>query len=167
MSFTIKRATINDIDALMTWKMESADACNVLDNVKREILKYESKKYYDAHLQTDEHIAGIVYIGIEERSVGFGGMSLVNIMPTADNLTGKYALITDIYIQEEFSGQDLETPLISWLLLLAMERGAEKALVKISEKFSNLLKSMGFTPSGDYMKLDNIQNALTCHCQKD
>ena len=163
MSFTIKRATPDDISALVGWRGEVSgeiykDKMDSISPAYLEIMKYETKKYYEENIPTDGHIAGLVFVGEEKAPAGCLGMCFGDVLPTPDNPNGKCAYITNIYIREEFHGQDLETIGIKWLIMLAREHGAGRIYLETAGLSKEFCKSLGFDETGEYMLLGNTQS---------
>ena len=168
MSFTIKRAGIDDVKALVDWRMEVISQVygGDMSLAQKEILKYESKKYYERELPTDGHIAGLVYLGIEKEPVGCGGMCIQTELPSPDNPTGKSAYLMNIYTREEYRNKGLATAVVTWLVFLAQERGVQKIYLEATPQSKKLYKSLGFNEEGDYMRLDNPDALFGCKCHK-
>lgn len=169
MSFTIKRATTDNIEELIKWRTEAIENTYVgeMSIAEREILKYETKKYYERELPSEGHIACIVYIGIEKEPVGCGGMTLYYELPSAENPTGKCACLTNIYIREEHRKKGLATAVVTWLVFLAQERGIKKIYLNANDQSKKLFESLGFKERGDCMQLENPDAIFGCKCHSN
>ncbi len=75
MVIQIRQATIRDIDLLTQWRMEVLHEVFAIPPAQSVTeLEAEKRRYYQAELPRDGHIACFAYIG--EEIVGCGGMCL-------------------------------------------------------------------------------------------
>ena len=81
MSITYKRASLEDLDLLVTMRIAVLRAANKLsaDTDMREV-KRQSYHYYQKALCDGSHIAYLVFDG--NCCIGTGGVSFFQVMPT-------------------------------------------------------------------------------------
>lgn len=78
--FEYKRAIMEDIDELVKTRIMVLRAANKLsDDVDMSVVEEESYAYYRCALETDEHIAYLVYDN--GKFIGAGGVSFYQVMP--------------------------------------------------------------------------------------
>lgn len=92
MELVYRRATVDDLELLTETRIIVLRAANKLsDEVDVSEVKKQSYDYYKKALDEETHIAYLVFDNDEV--VGTGGVSLVQVMPTFHNSTGKKAYI--------------------------------------------------------------------------
>ena len=96
MDFKYKTATQEDIDILVTTRIEVLRAANKLDDqADMTEVAVQSRDYYGKALKDGSHTAILVYD--KDQIVGAGGISYFKVMPTYHNQTGKKAYIMNMY----------------------------------------------------------------------
>ena len=166
MSFTIKRAGVDDISKLVEWRIEAIEKIYGSDIgiAEREILKYESNQYYLREIPKEGNISGIVYDGLEKEPVGCGSICITSELPTPDNPLGKCAYIMNVYIREGFRRKGLGRAVVTWLAFLAQERGIHKIYLKATLDSNSFFDKLGFKEKNNYMHLDTMDKLFGCHC---
>lgn len=76
-------------------------------------MEKESYEYYKSALEIGEHIAYLVYDN--ETSIGAGGVSFYQVMPTYHNPTGKKAYIMNMYTIRHRNIEDRELQFTHWI----------------------------------------------------
>ena len=96
MNFIYKTATQQDIDILVTTRIEVLRAANKLaDQVDMSEVAAQSRDYYEKALKDGSHTAILVYD--KDQIIGAGGISYFRVMPTYHNPTGRKAYIMNMY----------------------------------------------------------------------
>lgn len=96
MNFIYKTATHQDIDILVTTRIEVLRAANKLaDQVDMSEVAAQSRDYYEKALKDGSHTAILVYD--KDQIIGAGGISYFRVMPTYHNPTGRKAYIMNMY----------------------------------------------------------------------
>ena len=151
MDIEVRRASLADLDLLMEWRMTvlhevfSIPACDPMAELERE-----NRRYYQATLPTEGHIACFACAGNE--IIGCGGVCLYREMPSPDNPGGGCAYLMNIYTRPEFRGQGAGKKIVSWLISQAAQRSITKIYLETSISGRSLYQEMGFTDMRDYMR---------------
>lgn len=152
MDITIRQAGLNDLDTLISWRMEVLrEVFGIPAGQDMTELEQANRKYYQTMLQTDGHIA---CFACHEEIIGCGGICIYQELPSPDNPTGMCAYLMNIYTRPQFRGQGAGERIVRWLVEQAMQRGVTKIYLETSDCGRNLYQRMGFTPMMDYLKLD-------------
>ena len=152
MDIAVKRASVNEIDKLMEWRME------VLQNVfdisaanNNSSLYAANREYYMETVPSGEHIA--VFAENEGMTMGCGGLCLYREMPSPDNPTGRCAYLMNVYTKKEYRRQGIGKTVVKWLVEYAKEQGITKIYLETSECGRPLYEGLGFKNMCDYMKI--------------
>ena len=152
MNIEIRRASIEDMDLLMQWRMEVLrEVFSLSPNDSMEELVQENRAYYQTALPTEEHIACFAYDDYE--IVGCGGICIYREMPSPDNPKGGCAYLMNIYTKPEFRNQGIGREIVNWLVQQAKQKGVTKIYLETSEIGKFLYKDMGFIDMCGYMQL--------------
>lgn len=156
MSFTYKRATIEDIDILTKTRIEVLRAANRLsENVDMSEVEKQSKKYYEKALYDDTHIAYLAFdsIGNENCYVGAGGVSYFQVMPTYHNPSGNKAYIMNMYTKPEYRRKGIALKTLNLLVEDAKSRGITAISLEATDMGRPLYEKYGFLKMKDEMEL--------------
>ena len=152
MEIVIRKATLDEIELLMEWRMEVLhEAFSIPLSKNTGDLEQENRVYYQKALAQNEHIACFAYT--EDKIVGCGGICFYREMPSPDNPTGKCAYLMNIYTKPQFRKQGVGEAIIKWLVEQAIKRGISKIYLETSESGKRLYTKFGFVPMQDMMKL--------------
>ena len=106
MNFIYKTATQQDIDILVTTRIEVLRAANKLaDQVDMSEVAAQSRDYYEKALKDGSHTAILVYD--KDQIIGAGGISYFRVMPTYHNPTGRKAYIMNMYTAPAYRRQGI------------------------------------------------------------
>ena len=151
MEIAIRKATLEDIDLLMEWRMEVLhEVFSIPPLQNTDELEQENRAYYQRALGQEEHIACFAYM--EDNIVGCGGICLYQEMPSPDNPTGKCAYLMNIYTKPQFRKRGVGEAIIKWLVAQAIMRGIPKIYLETSKAGKQLYTKLGFIPMQDMMK---------------
>ena len=151
MEIAIRKATLEDIDLLMEWRMEFLhEVFSIPPLQNTDELEQENRAYYQRALAQEEHIACFAYM--EDNIVGCGGICLYQEMPSPDNPTGKCAYLMNIYTKPQFRKRGVGEAIIKWLVAQAIMRGIPKIYLETSKAGKQLYTKLGFIPMQDMMK---------------
>ena len=151
MEIAIRKATLEDIDLLMEWRMEVLhEVFSIPPLQNTDELEQENRAYYQRALAQEEHIACFAYM--EDNIVGCGGICLYQEMPSPDNPTGKSAYLMNIYTKPQFRKRGVGEAIIKWLVAQAIMRGIPKIYLETSKAGKQLYTKLGFIPMQDMMK---------------
>lgn len=148
----IRKATIEDLDLLVSWRMEVLNA--VFGNVVMQdwsLLEQANRGYYAQTLCTQEHCA--CFALQEAQVVGCGGICLSREMPSPDNPTGLCAYLMNIYTVPTFRGHGVGVSVVRWLINEARNRQITKIYLETTGEGRKLYRNMGFDDMPDMMKL--------------
>ena len=152
MEIVIRKATLDEIELLMEWRMEVLhEVFSIPLSKNTGDLEQENRVYYQKALAQNEHIACSAYT--EDKIVGCGGICFYREMPSPDNPTGKCAYLMNIYTKPQFRKQGVGEAIIKWLVEQAIKRGISKIYLETSESGKRLYTKFGFVPMQDMMKL--------------
>ena len=99
MDIAVKRASVNEIDKLLEWRMEVLQ--NVFDisvESNDSGLCAANQEYYLGKIPSGEHIA--VFAENEGMTMGCGGLCLYKEIPSPDNPTGRCAYLMNVYTKK-------------------------------------------------------------------
>ncbi len=156
MSFTYKRATIEDIDMLTKTRIEVLRAANRLsDDADMSEVEKQSRIYYEKALCNNTHIAYLVFdsIGNENCYVGAGGVSYFQVMPTYHNPSGNKAYIMNMYTKPEYRRKGIALKTLNLLVEDAKSRGITAISLEATDMGRPLYEKYGFLKMKDEMEL--------------
>ena len=150
--YEYKKATIEDLDELVRTRIIVLRAANKLsDEEDMSEVEKQSREYYKRALQTEKHIAYLVYEN--ERFIGAGGVSFYQVMPTYHNPSGKKAYIMNMYTAPEYRRQGIAGRTLDLLMAEAKERGVLQISLEATEMGRPLYEKYGFSAMRDEMEL--------------
>ena len=101
------------------------------------------EKYYTTGMKLDKFTA---YIAIEDKvSIGFAAMSYYEICPTANNVSGNNAILTDLYVIPEYRCQGIGYKLLTEIMEQAKQDGQRKVTLNATELGKPLYEKYGFS----------------------
>jgi GNAT superfamily N-acetyltransferase len=150
--YEYKKATIEDIDELVTTRIIVLRAANKLsDDVDMSVVEKESCAYYKRALESGEHIAYLVYDN--GTFIGTGGVSFYQVMPTYRNSTGKKAYIMNMYTAPEYRRQGIAMHTLDLLVNDAKVQGVSQIALEATDMGRPLYEKYGFVKMEDEMEL--------------
>lgn len=150
--YEYKKATIEDIDELVRTRIIVLRAANKLaDDVDMSVVEQESYEYYKRALETDEHIAYLVYDN--GTFIGTAGVSFYQVMPTYHNPTGKKAYIMNMYTATEYRRRGIAFHTLDLLVKEAREQGVSQITLEATDMGRPLYEKYGFVKMEDEMEL--------------
>ena len=150
--FECKRATMEDIDELVSTRLIVLRAANKLsDDEVMSVVEEESFAYYRRALESGEHIAYLVYDN--GKFIGAGGLSFYQVMPTYHNPTGKKAYIMNMYTASEYRRQGIAFHTLDLLVNDAREQGVSQIALEATDMGRPLYEKYGFVKMEDEMEL--------------
>jgi GNAT superfamily N-acetyltransferase len=150
--YEYKKATIEDIDELVTTRIIVLRATNKLsDDVDMSVVEKESCAYYKRALGSGEHIAYLVYDN--GTFIGTGGVSFYQVMPTYHNPTGKKAYIMNMYTAPEYRRQGIAMHTLDLLVKNAKAQDVSQIALEATDMGLPLYEKYGFVKMEDEMEL--------------
>ncbi len=154
MSASVKKATLEDLDSLMEWRMRVlAEVFPAGEQEDRSDIRRNNETYYRQHLADGTHTACFAVDDETGRIVGCGGICYQREMPSPDNPSGTNGYLMNIYSLPELRGEGIGKQIVEFLIDDAKRRGTEKTYLESSGMAKRLYYEIGFTDLPDYMKL--------------
>lgn len=148
----IIRASIENIELLMAWRMEVLrEVFELPESYDVTALEEENRRYYNETLSSGEHIACFAKLG--GQLVGCGGVCFQREMPSPDNPSGKCAYLMNIYTRSAFRHEGAGEAIVEWLIARAKENNAQKIYLEATEIGEKLYAKLGFATMNGMMKL--------------
>ena len=152
MNFIYKTATQQDIDILVTTRIEVLRAANKLaDQVDMSEVAAQSRDYYEKALKDGSHTAILVYD--KDQIIGAGGISYFRVMPTYHNPTGRKAYIMNMYTASEYRRQGIAFHTLDLLVNDARKQGVSQIALEATDMGRPLYEKYGFVKMEDEMEL--------------
>lgn len=153
MKLTFKKATLEDLDLLVSSRMEvlkDLGECSGEENPPCEAIEEQTRHYF-ARTLGKEYIGYFVYKG--EEYIGCGGISFFQSLPTPKNPQGMQAVIVNMYTRPEHRGQGIAYQLLDVLVQEAVLRSVGIITLEATPKGISLYKRYGFESSQEEMYL--------------
>ena len=152
MSFTYKKASIDDIDLLTETRVEVLRAANRLSaDTDMEEVREQSYNYYKKALLDGTHTAYLVFDG--DAFIGAGGVSYYQVMPTVHNPDGFKAYIMNMYTRPEYRRKGIAYKTLDLLVSDCKSRGVKFITLEATEMGRPLYEKYGFVRMNDEMQL--------------
>lgn len=147
---TIKRARIEDLETLLSWRMEVLrEVFSLPMEQDTSELEQESRAYYENALQTGGHIACLALVN--GQVAGCGGVCIYREMPSPDNKNGLCAYLMNIYTRPPFRNQGVAKTVMAWLMEQARQKGIGKIYLETTEKAHPFYTGLGFRSIENYL----------------
>lgn len=152
MNIEYRRASIDQIDLLVTTRVEVLRAANRLDDfADLSEVEAQSRDYYLRALRDGTHTGFLAFDG--EDFVGAGGVSYFRVMPTCHNVTGWKAYIMNMYVRPAFRRRGIATRMLDLLVADARARGIGLISLEATDAGRPLYEKYGFIPMAHEMEL--------------
>ncbi len=152
MDLIYKKATVEDLDLLVTTRIEVLRAVNQLsEDTDMKEVEEQTRLYYQKALQDGTHTAVLVFDG--DRFAGAGGISYYRVMPTYHNPGGEKAYIMNMYTRPEYRRRGIAYRTLGILVEDAEARGISCISLEATAMGRPLYEKYGFTPMNDEMGL--------------
>lgn len=152
MSYTYKRAGIEDLTVLVETRIKVLRAANQLnEQADMSEVEIQSYEYYKKSLFDGSHVAYLVYDG--ERFIGAGGVSFYQVMPTYHNPSGNKAYIMNMYTDPEYRRKGIAYKTLDLLVQAAKDRKITAISLEATDMGRPLYKKFGFVKMNSEMEL--------------
>ena len=147
-----RKATIDDLDVLVSTRITVLRAANKLDdNVDMSEVERESRNYYEKALLDGSHTAYLVFDDGE--FVGAGGVSYFGVMPTYHNPSGRKAYIMNMYTAPDHRRRGIAYNTLDLLVKDAKAQGVSAISLEATDMGRPLYERYGFVKMNDEMEL--------------
>ena len=147
-----RKATIDDLDMLVSTRITVLRAANKLDdNVDMSEVERESRDYYEKALLDGSHTAYLVFDDGE--FVGAGGVSYFRVMPTYHNPSGRKAYIMNMYTAPDHRRRGIAYNTLDLLVKDAKAQGVAAISLEATDMGRPLYERYGFVKMNDEMEL--------------
>ena len=147
-----RKATIDDLDLLVSTRITVLRAANKLDdNVDMSEVERESRDYYEKALLDGSHTAYLVFDDVE--FVGAGGVSYFRVMPTYHNPSGRKAYIMNMYTAPDHRRRGIAYNTLDLLVKDAKAQGVAAISLEATDMGRPLYERYGFVKMNDEMEL--------------
>ena len=147
-----RKATIDDLDMLVSTRITVLRAANKLDdNVNMSEVERESRDYYEKALLDERHTAYLVFDDGE--FVGAGGVSYFRVMPTYHNPSGRKAYIMNMYTAPDHRRRGIAYNTLDLLVKDTKEKGIDAISLEATDMGRPLYERYGFVKMNDEMEL--------------
>ncbi len=151
-----RKATIEDLDLLVTTRIEVLRAANRLDaGVDMSEVERQSRDYYSNAMADGSHTAYLVFD--EDKFIGAGGVSYYRVMPTYHNPSGEKAYIMNMYTASDYRRQGIAYKTLELLVQDAKDRGITAISLEATVMGRPLYEKYGFVKMNDEMELIKVQ----------
>lgn len=152
MSITYKRASLEDLDLLVTMRIAVLRAANKLsaDTDMREVER-QSYHYYQKALCDGSHIAYLVFDG--NCCIGTGGVSFFQVMPTYHNQSGQKAYIMNMYTDPKYRRKGIAYKTLDMLVRDTKSKGITAISLEATDIGQPLYEKYGFVKMDHEMEL--------------
>ncbi|MGN8831696.1 GNAT family N-acetyltransferase [Selenomonas montiformis] len=154
MKLSIKRASLDELDMLMEWRMRVlAEVFSDSEQPDWEAIRKNNEDYYKETLSDGTHTACFAVNEDDGKIIGCGGICYQKEMPSPDNLTGTNGYLMNIYTLPEYRGHGVGRRMVEFLIDDAKKRGTEKIYLESAKDAKHLYEEIGFSDMQDYMKI--------------
>ncbi len=147
-----RKATIEDLDILVTTRIEVLRAANRLDaSIDMSEVERQSRDYYSKAMSDGSHTAYLVFD--EDKFIGAGGVSYYRIMPTYHNPSGEKAYVMNMYTAPGYRRQGIAYKTLDLLVQDDKNRGITAISLEATDMGRPLYEKYGFVKMNDEMEL--------------
>lgn len=138
----IRKATINDADALFAYRMEFIkDMLNNEREIPEEFIQ-NSYNYLKDHLGDESFSA---WVAIEDNRILSSVMvSYYQTLPVMSNLSGKTGYVLNVFTQPEYRNKGLAKTLLNMMIKEARDRNVGKLYLTASDMGRPVYEKLGF-----------------------
>lgn len=148
--FEIMKASIEDLDSLVYWRMEVLkDVFSISPKNDMSELERYNREYYKHEIPLEGHIA--CFVLSDRKKIGCGGICIYDELPSPDNPSGKCAYLMNIYVRPEFRHNGVGRSIIYWLIEQAQKKEITKIYLETSTNGRNMYQNIGFENMQDMM----------------
>jgi GNAT superfamily N-acetyltransferase len=155
--FTIRRAELRDVDALVRMRVEllhvaaALGAPTDLTEGEWEAVRAATRDYFSEALPAGKH-CGVV-AEADGKVVACGGIVFMERPPYQGNLQGREAYLMNMYTLPEWRRKGLGAAIVNELLRYAREAGAKRVSLDAEQNARRLYEKVGFSGNVEAMEI--------------
>jgi len=151
LDFIIRKATLNDLDAIIKLRIELlSDLGDVNDGNKSKVWK-ANQNYFKEKLSNGDFSA---WVGeVKETIIAISGMVFFERPPHGENLSGLEAYIMNMYTKPGYRGYGIARSILEECISECKSLGVGRIWLHSSQEGYSLYKKMGFTEKNSEMEL--------------
>lgn len=150
--FTVRRATLNDLDEFIQLRFRLFRETGELQSKKTPAeLQEATQTYFRNNLPTNRFIAWIAEA--EGKIIGISGLVFLEKPPTNPNPSGLEAYVMNMYTIPEWRGQGVATALLKEIIHFVKATKARRIWLRTTHVGKPLYEKNGFTATKDDMEL--------------
>ncbi|MCQ2516889.1 MAG: GNAT family N-acetyltransferase [Saccharofermentans sp.] len=151
MDFNFRKATIEDIDILVSTRVEVLRAANKLNqDTPMSKVELETRNYYESAFLNGDITSILVFDG--DKFIGSGAVSYYRIMPTYHNPSGIKAYIVNMYTNPDYRRQGIAYKTLDMLIEDCKSKGVTSISLEATEMGRPLYEKYGFIKMNDEME---------------
>ncbi len=138
----IRRADLNDLDALLVNRMEFIDTMRNEEVVISDEFIKDTYEYMKKHIK-DESM--VIWIALDsDKIVSAAMICYYQMLPTVSNLTGNTGYLQNVYTLPNYRGRGLASELVKKIMQDAKDRNVGRLLLHASEMGRPVYEKLGF-----------------------
>lgn len=147
MNIDIRQVIV--LPTLLHWRKEIVS--QIYGVTPSKALLIADRTYYEKHIPDGSHIA--IIAEADGSDAGYGAISIIEELPTPDNPSGKLAILTDIYVREEYRRYGIGRTIVRWLIDKATQLGCGIISLTTTTTARPLFAEIGFKGLSATMQL--------------
>ena len=148
---TIRRATVDDIEAVIDLRIEFLSDCWSLPGLSHPTLLANTRAFIERKLPNGEFRTW--FAEMDGKIVATGALLFFDRAPTFQNPLGLEAYILSIYTRPAWRGQGIAARMMKLITSHAWEAGAGRVFLHASEAGRPVYEKLGFTAPNTEMEI--------------
>ncbi len=141
--FTIRVAHLSDIDEIVDMRIKMLhEVGNATDENDTNIVSSASRDYFIKKFQTGEFQVWLAEQN--DKIIGVSGIQFLERPPLYDNITGKEAVIMNVFTDPDRRGEGIASKLLKDIIDYAKENGARRITLRAIGKDRRIYEKLGF-----------------------
>src|SRR6266487_158025 len=150
--FTVRRATLNDVDALAQLRLKLFQETGELQSDEAPPALLEATQtYLRTHLLTERFLSWIAEADGE--MIGISGVVFLEKPPTQTHPSGREAYVMNMYTLPQWRGKGIATALLQEIRRFVKTTNARRIWLSTTADGKHMYEENGFTPTQDEMEL--------------
>lgn len=148
---TIRRATMDDLEQVISLRIEFLGDCWQCDCSSDTVLQISTREYVERNLPT--HALRVWFAETGGEVVATGGMIFFDRMPTVSNKIGREAYLLSVYTRPAWRGRGIANVMMREMIDHAWAEGVGRIFLHASDAGRPIYEKLGFTTTGTDMEL--------------